>query len=67
MFHLREADLVVVQVFSECSIQRCDRVCSLDTDGTYYDSVFVNAHNLGGGDTYVDTNYYFFHFRDILF
>ena len=56
VLHLCELYFVVVQIFSERSVKRCDRVGGLDADRRNHLSV-ANANNLRSADTYVYAYY----------
>ena len=47
MLHFRQTDLVVVQVFSEGTIERGDRVGSLDADRADDHALLVDTYDLG--------------------
>ena len=67
VFHLVEGNPVVVQVFSEGSVERCDGVGSLDADRADNHAAGVDTYYLGRRNAYVYSDYYLLHLNIFLY
>ena len=65
LFHILKLNMIVVQILSERTIQRCHGVCSPDAYRREHLAFFVNSNYLRGADAHIYA-YYDSHLRYVL-
>ena len=58
MLYIFKTYFVVVQIFTECTIKRCYRVGSLNSDRRNDNTILIYTYNLCSTNAYIYTNYH---------